>query len=284
MKNIYHLLVTCADKPGIIATISSFLWQKGANIIELDQYSTDPSGGTFFLRLAFELVWSPSQIIALQNEFNTQIAIPLNMDWQLITANKKKQLAILVSKHEHALLELLWNWQKGELFADIQCIISNHRDLETTVTHLGLPYFYIPINPHSKADAEAEILSLIEGKIDCLVLARYMQILSPEFIARFPNKIINIHHSFLPAFIGADPYQQAYDRGVKIIGATAHFVTAELDAGPIIEQDIAHVSHKHQRGELQRLGRDIERRVLLRAIRWFIEDRIIVYGNKTVVF
>lgn len=284
MHNTYHLLVTCHDKSGIVAKISNFLFDLGANIIELDQYSTDPSGGTFFLRLAFELESSTTVIDNIRKQFSTQIAEPLSMTWQLIHAGTKKRVAIFVSKHEHALLELLWSWQKNELHMDIPLVISNHSDLEKTVSDLGIAYHHIPVDKTNKLVAEAKALALLEHNIDGVILARYMQIISANFISQFPNKIINIHHSFLPAFVGADPYQQAYERGVKIIGATAHFVTEELDAGPIIEQDVAHVSHKQHKDELRRIGRDIERRVLLKAIRWFTEDRIIVHGNKTVVF
>jgi formyltetrahydrofolate deformylase len=280
----YHLLVTCRhDKPGIVSCISNFLHHRQANIIELDQYSTDPTRGTFFLRLVFELL-ANTTFLSLSNTFETEVAIPLNMEWQLTQHEQKKRLAILVSKHEHALIELLWNWQKNELLADIQGVFSNHPDLRATVESFGLPFYHIPVDKKDKAQSESILLKQLLGQVDGIILARYMQILSEHFIAHFPNRIINIHHSFLPAFVGADPYQQAYDRGVKIIGATAHFVTAELDAGPIIEQDIAHVSHKQSRDDLRRLGRDIERRVLLKAVRWFTEDRIIVDGNKTVIF
>lgn len=283
-NNKYHLLVTCNDKAGIVAKISNFLFQHNANIIELDQYSTDPSGGIFFLRLVFEVSASQAEIEQLKTQFLTEIAVQYEMKWYLTPAQQKKRLAILVSKHQHALLEVLWSLQNGELQAEIPYVISNHPDLENTVRQFGLEYHHITVDKDNKAKSEAAILNLVKDKVDGIVLARYMQILSADFLAHFPNKIINIHHSFLPAFIGADPYQQAYDRGVKIIGATAHFVTPDLDAGPIIEQDVVHVSHKQHKDELRRIGRDIERRVFLRAIRWFTEDRIIVYGNKTVVF
>ena len=192
-------------------------------------------------------------------------------------------MALMVSKMDHALLELLWRWRNGELNADITCVISNHEDAEGAVSTFGVPFHYVPMTPTTKEAAETQQLGLLDG-VDLVVLARYMQILSPGFVERFPSRIINIHHSFLPAFAGARPYHQAWDRGVKVIGATAHYVTSALDEGPIIEQDVARVSHRHAPGDLVSLGRDIERNVLARAVRWHLDDRVIVWGNKTVVF
>jgi formyltetrahydrofolate deformylase len=189
-----------------------------------------------------------------------------------------------VSKHDHALMELLWRATRNELPGRVTMVISNHRDAEPAVTALGVPFHHVPVTPATKAESEARILALLEGQADVVALARYMQIVSPAFISHFPNRIINIHHSFLPAFVGANPYQRAFDRGVKLIGATAHYVTEELDAGPIIEQDVGRVSHRDSVRDLIELGRDLERRVLANAVRWHLEDRILVHGNKTVVF
>jgi len=206
------------------------------------------------------------------------------MEWRFAYAEEPKKMALLVSRYDHALLEVLWRWSRGELPAKVSMVISNHPDLEPAVRAFGLPYHHVPVSKENKAEAEASILELLEGQADLVVLARYMQILSADFVSRFPHRIINIHHSFLPAFVGASPYRQAYERGVKLIGATAHYVTEELDQGPIIEQDVARVSHRHSVEDLVELGRDLERQVLARAVRWHLEDRIIVHGNKTVVF
>jgi formyltetrahydrofolate deformylase len=206
------------------------------------------------------------------------------MEWSLSLAAKRKKVAILVSKHDHAMLELLWEWRRGDLPCEITQVISNHQDLAAAAQSLGVPFHVVPNSRETRGQAEARMARLLEGETDLLVLARYMQVLSPDFVARFPSRIINVHHSFLPAFAGADPYRQAWDRGVKIVGATAHYVTAELDAGPIIEQDVARVSHRHSVDDLRRMGRDLERRVIARAVRWHCEDRVIVHENKTVVF
>jgi formyltetrahydrofolate deformylase len=205
------------------------------------------------------------------------------MEWRLEPASARKALAVLVSKHDHALLELLWAWRRGDVAADIRVVISNHPDLEAAVASFGVPFHVVPNAPPIRDEAERRMLALLDG-IELVVLARYMQIVSPAFVGRFPHRIINIHHSFLPAFAGADPYRQARDRGVKIVGATAHYVTPDLDAGPIIEQDIGRVSHRHSVADLRRMGRDLERRVLVRAVQWHCEDRLIVHENKTVVF
>lgn len=206
------------------------------------------------------------------------------MDWRLSYASDKKRMAILVSKHDHALMELLWRTMRGNLPATIPMVISNHEDLRGEVERFGIPYHHVPVNAENKLNAYAEMADMLDGKVDLIVLARYMQVLSPEFVARFPQQIINIHHSFLPAFVGANPYLQAWQRGVKLIGATSHYVTDELDQGPIIEQNVHRVSHRHSAEELKALGQDVERNVLLRAVQWHLEDRVIVDGNKTVVF
>jgi formyltetrahydrofolate deformylase len=206
------------------------------------------------------------------------------MEWRLGLASERKRLALLVSRHDHAMMEVLWQWQRGDLRADIAMVISNHPDLGDAVRAFGVPFHHVPNSRERRPDAEAEMIRLLDGRADLLVLARYMQIVSPGLVDRWHGRIINIHHSFLPAFVGADPYRQAYERGVKIVGATAHYVTAELDAGPIIEQDVARVSHRNDVDDLKAMGRDLERRVLARAVKWHCEDRVLIHGNKTVVF
>ena len=279
-----RLLITCPDKPGIVAAVTSLLYNHGANITALDQHSTDPEGGTFFMRLEFQTPHMDISRPALERSFQDRVASQYNMDWTISYAAYRKKVAILVSRHDHALLEILWRWSRGELPAVVTGVISNHPDLCESVETFGVPFHHVPVTPETKTAAEARILDLLEGQVDLVVLARYMQVLTPRFVERLPNRIINIHHSFLPAFAGADPYRQASDRGVKLIGATAHFVTSALDEGPIIEQDVIRVSHRHSVSDLRDLGRDIERTVVARAVKWFLEDRIIVHGNKTVVF
>jgi formyltetrahydrofolate deformylase len=243
----------------------------------------DPDGGMFFMRVEFDLADLEQRLTALQEDF-TRVADRFAMRWSVYRANRRKRIAIFVSKEDHALLELLWQWQAGDLDAEISMVISNHDDMRGLVESFGIPYHHIPVTPDTKAEAEKKQLELTAGKADLIVLARYMQIVSPKFIEHYPNRIINIHHSFLPAFVGGKPYQQAYDRGVKLIGATAHYVTEELDGGPIIEQDVQRVSHRDNVGDLKRMGRHIERIVLARAVKWHVEDRVLVYQNKTVVF
>lgn len=278
------LLITCADRPGVVATVASFLYNHGANITRADEYSTDPEGGRFFMRLEFTTPHLDVTRAALEDSFRRVVAERFGMEWRMNYSSERKRMALMVSKQDHALMELLWRWRRGEIDAEATLVISNHPDLEATVAPFGLPFHHVPVTPETKAEAEARLLELLHGQADLIVLARYMQILSPELVARFPARIINIHHSFLPAFVGANPYRRAYERGVKLIGATAHYVTAELDGGPIIEQDTLRVSHRHSVRELRALGQDIERHVLARAVRWHVEDRVLVHGNKTVVF
>lgn len=278
-----RLLITCPDRPGIVAAVSNFLLNHGANITALDQHSTDPEGGLFFMRLEFQTPHLDVSREILEKAFAERVAARFEMNWRIAYAADLKKVAILVSKYDHALLELLWRHSNRELPCHLTQVISNHPDLRLEVERFGIPYHHVPVEKDHKEEAEAHMLELL-GDTDLVVLARYMQILTPQFVARYPNRIINIHHSFLPAFVGANPYKQAYTRGVKIIGATAHYVTEALDEGPIIEQDVARVSHRHDVAELVRLGRDLERNVLARAVQWHLEDRIIVYGNKTVVF
>lgn len=279
-----RLLIACPDRPGIIAKVTTFLKDNQANITDLDQHSTDPAGGSLFMRLEFQSNDLDKLRKQFESSFESDVAKSFNMDWKIHFAANLKRMAIFVSKYDHAFLEILWRWSRQELPISIPFIVSNHIDLKHSADHFNIPFHHVPVTPQNKQEAEAKILALCEGKVDGIILARYMQILSENFVSHYPNKIINIHHSFLPAFIGANPYQQAYDRGVKLIGATAHYVTQDLDMGPIISQDVVRVSHRLNADKLRDLGRDIERTVLARAVKSHVEDRIIVDGNKTIVF
>jgi formyltetrahydrofolate deformylase len=283
-KNIRaRMLISCPDKAGIVAAVSQFLYEQGANIVQSDQYTMDPEGGMFFMRIEFDLQDLEQRLASLQEDF-TRVADRFLMRWSIFRAARRKRIAIFVSKEDHCLVELLWQWQAGDLDAEISMVISNHDDMRKLVESFGIPYHHVPVTAETKAEAEQKQRELTAGKIDLIVLARYMQIVSPKFIEQYHNRIINIHHSFLPAFVGGKPYQQAYNRGVKLIGATAHYVTEELDGGPIIEQDVQRVSHRDNVNELKRMGRHIERIVLARAVKWYVEDRLLVYQNKTVAF
>ncbi|NEZ43023.1 formyltetrahydrofolate deformylase [Paenibacillus alvei] len=282
-RNRARMLISCPDRAGIVSAVSKFLYEHGANIVQSDQYTMDPEGGMFFMRIEFDMEQLDGKLSQVKSEFES-IASEFNMQWRISRVSKKKRIAIFVSKEDHCLVELLWQWQAGDLDAEIAMVVSNHSDMKEYVESFGIPYVYIPVDPNNKPEAERKQLDAVEGKADLIVLARYMQIISPKFIEKYPNQIINIHHSFLPAFVGGKPYQQAYNRGVKLIGATGHYVTEELDGGPIIEQDVQRVTHRADVNELKRIGRTIERVVLARAVHWHIEDRILVYQNKTVVF
>ncbi|ADM69110.1 Formyltetrahydrofolate deformylase [Paenibacillus polymyxa E681] len=282
-ENRARMLVSCPDGPGIVATVSRFLYEHGANIVQSDQYTMDPSGGMFFMRIEFDLPNLSATQPQLEQDF-AAVAEQFRMEWTISAVSRKKKLAIFVSKEDHCLVELLWQWQAGDLDADISLVVSNHPDMKEYVESFGIPYHHIPVTADTKPEAERRQLEVIGEDIDVIILARYMQIISPKFIEHYRNRIINIHHSFLPAFVGGKPYAQAYNRGVKIIGATAHYVTEELDGGPIIEQDVQRVSHGDDVNELKRIGRTIERVVLARAVKWHAEDRILVHENKTVVF
>ncbi|WP_027721627.1 formyltetrahydrofolate deformylase [Maridesulfovibrio zosterae] len=279
-----YLTVTCKDQPGIVAAVSGFLFSKKANIIHSDQHSSDPVGGRFFLRMKFHLNGIEETIDDFKQEFANTVAAKFVMDWSLNPAWIRKRTAILVSKFDHALMDLLWRAKRDELFTDITMVISNHPDLREAVESFGVKFHHVPVDKNKKEESEEKIINLMGNDTDLVILARYMQILTPKLINAYPNKIINIHHSFLPAFVGADPYRRAGERGVKLIGATAHYVTEELDQGPIIEQDVIRVSHRHDIEELKILGRDIERQVLSRAVKWHLTERVLVDGNKTVVF
>ena len=266
----------------MIAAISSFIAMHDGNILSADQYVSD--SGTFFMRLEIE-----GEGFGLGREEFAGAFAPLarrhGMRWRVSHTDIPKRMAILVSRYDHCLIDLLWRWDAGELKAQIPLVVSNHPDLASRTEIYGIPFYHLPVTKETKVEQEGKILDLLyEHGVDVVVLARYMQILTPKFIAAYPARIINIHHSFLPAFAGADPYRRAHERGVKTIGATAHYVTEELDAGPIIHQDVAHVTHRDTVEDLVSLGREVERRVLARAVRWHLEDRILVDGNRTVVF
>ncbi len=282
--NTARLLISCPDRRGIVAAVSQFLFAHGANIIDSDQHSTDPEGGRFFMRQEFYLEGLDLSRSQFEKAFQDVIAAPFEMEWRVWYASDPKRMAILCSKYDHCLLDVLWRVRRGEFDAEIPMVISNHADLEADVKSFNIPFHVVPVIDGDKATSEKQILELLRGQCDLIVLARYMQILSCEWLDGVGVPVINIHHSFLPAFVGANPYRSAWQRGVKIIGATAHYVTAELDAGPIIEQDVGRVSHSDEVKALTRVGRDIERSVLARAVKAHLEDRVIVYGNKTVVF
>jgi formyltetrahydrofolate deformylase len=276
------LLISCPDQKGLVAKIASFIYSNGGNIIHADQH-TDFTAGLFLTRLEWQLEGFnlPRELIA--PAFNA-IAQPLQANWQLHFSDDLPRIAIWVSRQDHCLYDLLWRQRAGELTAKIPLIISNHPHLQPIAEQFGIDYYHLPISAETKVAQESKQLDLLRHyNIDLVVLAKYMQILSPEFVSQFPN-VINIHHSFLPAFAGANPYHRAYERGVKIIGATAHYVTEDLDEGPIIEQDVARVSHRDQVEDLIRKGKDLERIVLARAVRLHLQNRVLVYGNRTVVF
>ena len=276
------LLVSCPDRPGLVAKIANFIYANGGNIIHADQH-TDFTTGLFLTRIEWQLEGFNLPREVISTAF-TAIAKPIEAHWQLHFSDSIPRLAIWVTKQNHCLLDLLWRQKAQELPAQIPLIISNHPNLKYIVEQFELDFHYIPITKETKSEQEAKQLELLKQyQIDLVVLAKYMQILSADFVANFPN-IINIHHSFLPAFAGANPYQRAYERGVKIIGATAHYVTKDLDEGPIIEQEVTHVSHRDTVGDLIRKGKDLERLVLARAVRLHLQNRVLVYGNRTVVF
>jgi len=278
-----RLLISCPDRPGIVAAVSSFLSEVGTNIVSSHQHSTDPQGGTFFMRMEF----TPDglSLEQLRQRFAEQVGEPFAMDWQMWDTSRRKRMAILVSRYDHCLLDLLWRWRRDQLSADVVAVVSNHPDLQADVEAFGIPYHHVPVLRGEKSAAETRQLDLLAAHdVDVVVLARYMQIISAGFLQQVGVPVINIHHSFLPAFAGAGPYERAKERGVKLIGATAHYVTEELDAGPIIEQDVIRVTHRDSAADLTRLGADIERTVFARAVQWHSEDRVLLHGNTTVVF
>lgn len=283
-RDIGRLVVSCLDGPGIVAKVSTFLHHHGANIIQSDQYSTGPVGGRFFLRVEFHLPDLTDRLPQLQRDFASEIATVLDATFRLRDATATTRVAVFVSRYDHCLLDLLWRTRRGELPMQVAQVVSNHADLAGDVAGFGVPFEHIPVTRETKPVAEQRQLELLRGRVDLVVMARYMQILSGEFLELVGVPVINIHHSFLPAFAGAGPYERAKERGVKLIGATAHYATEDLDEGPIIEQDVVRVSHRASAAELTRRGADIERTVLARAVAWHCEDRILVNGRTTVVF
>jgi len=288
MKSSAILLISCPDRKGEVATIADFVYRHGGNILHADEHA-DEESGLFLMRVEFDpkdfdIDLSQKDLADFSRNFSP-VAETFAMKWRLAQSSRRQRMIIFVSKYDHCLVDLLYRQQSGELACDIPLIISNHPDNQAVADFYKIPYAVISVTKENKTDAEDRIHSLIEEhQPDFMVLARYMQILSNEFVNRYPQRIINIHHSFLPAFVGARPYHQAFERGVKLIGATSHYVTEVLDDGPIIEQDVVRVSHRDTVDDLIRKGRDLEKVVLSRAVRLQVENRILVYGNKTVVF
>jgi formyltetrahydrofolate deformylase len=297
MKDSAVLLISCPDRKGLVARVSTMLYERGANILHADQHQ-DHGLGLFFMRVEWALngqaegeadADSGSETVSFDlEEFKAAfapLAAELEMRWKLSTSARRPRVALFCSQYLHCMADLLHRWRTGELLCEIPLIISNHKDVENLAAFYGIPFEHVPVTAATRAQAEARHLELLDkNEIDLVVLARYMQILSPDFVSHFPAEIINVHHSFLPAFTGAKPYHAAHARGVKLIGATSHYVTEVLDDGPIIEQDVARISHRDQVEDLVARGRDLERMVLSRAVRWHLDRRILCYGNKTVVF
>ena len=278
------MLIHCPDEKGIILSVTNFISRNNGNIVDLDQY-VDSERKTFFMRVEWTLNDFSIQRENISTQFDSSLAVKYQMQHTIYFKDEKIRMALMVSKMDHCFNDILSRHKSGEWNVEIPLIISNHPDMQETADRFGIPYYYIPVSKQNKVEQEKKKLQLLsEHNIEFVVLARYMQILSEDFIKDYPNKIINIHHSFLPAFPGAKPYHSAHERGVKIIGATSHFVTAELDAGPIIGQDVAHVSHKDSVADLVRKGRDIEKVVLSRAIWYFVNRRILSFDNRTVIF
>jgi formyltetrahydrofolate deformylase len=277
------LLLSCRDRIGLVSRISHFIFERGGNILDLDEH-VDPVEKIFFIRISWDMKNFSIPPGELEDAFRP-LAKEFNATWKIKFEGRNLKTAIFVSKYDHCLREILWRHSLGEFKMEIPLIISNHPDLESIAQRYHIPFFIFPIDPKNKVLQEERELELMESnKIDTIVLARYMQILSSKFVQKYPNQIINIHHSFLPAFIGSKPYDQAYDRGVKIIGATSHYVTEDLDEGPIIEQDIIRISHKDTVKDLIRKGRDLERRILVQSLMYHTEHRILVHGKKTIIF
>jgi formyltetrahydrofolate deformylase len=277
------LLVSCPDRKGLVAALAQLLYGHGCNILDADQH-TDQTAGMFLQRIRFDLRELHTDKVTLERGIS-EMAARFQLTWRLAYEADRKRIALFVSKYDHCLYDLLLRHRAGELPCDIALVVSNHPDLGGVAAQFDVPFHVFTIDPQNKrAQEEAQWALLDAERIELVVLARYMQILSPEFVARYPNRIINIHHSFLPAFVGSKPYHRAYERGVKLIGATAHYATGDLDEGPIIEQDVIRASHRDAIDDLVRKGRDLEKVALARAVKWHVEDRILVYGNKTVVF
>lgn len=281
MTSDFILTLSCPDRIGIVAAVAGFLAGRQGNILASAQYN-DLETGRFFMRVQFEM---PVELAALRDSFGSEVAAPFGMDWNVSDGASRPRLLVLVSKFGHCLNDLLYRFGSGLLKADIAAVVSNHRDFYRLAASYDVPFHHLPVGPDSKAQQEAKLFELVEEqRIDCIVLARYMQVLSADFCSRMPGRVINIHHSFLPSFKGAAPYTQAHRRGVKLVGATAHYVTADLDEGPIIEQDVTRVDHTMTPDELMAAGRDVECSVLARAVRYHVERRVLLNGHKTVVF
>ena len=277
------LLISCPDQRGLVARIAQFIYENGGNIVHSDHH-TDSASGLFLMRVEWELDGFRVAREEIPKAFGA-LAVSLRLEWELHFTDRPNRLAIFVSRQSHCLYDLLWRHSAGELPAELAVVASNHADLRPVVERFGIPFAEFPITPDTKLEQEQrEIELLARHGVDLVVLARYMQVLSPQFVECYPHRMINIHHSFLPAFVGSRPYHQAHERGVKLIGATSHYVTAELDEGPIIEQDVVRISHRDTVEDLIRKGRDLERVVLARAVRFHLEHRILPYGRKTVVF
>lgn len=283
MKNTAILLITCPDRKGLVATIADFIFRHNGNILHADEHG-DAESDLFLMRVEFDAAGFDFPLTEFVTHFSS-IAEKYEMQWRLAQSSYRPKMAILVSKYDHCLVDLLYRHQSGELACEIPLVISNHPDNRPIADFYKIPFAVVPVPKDDKRGAEQKILALLRQHApDFLVLARYMQVLSEEFVEKYPQRIINIHHSFLPAFVGAKPYHQAFTRGVKLIGATSHYVTNVLDDGPIIEQDVVRVSHRDTLDDLLQKGRDLEKVVLSRAVRWHIENRVLLYGNKTVVF
>jgi formyltetrahydrofolate deformylase len=292
MRDSAVLLIDCPDRKGLVARVSGLLYEHGANILHADQHQ-DHGLGLFFMRVEWSLELPGGNGSAAPGRFDLDsfnanfapLAAELGMHWTLTASARRPRVALFCSQYLHCMADLLYRWHTGELDCEIPVIVSNHREVERLAAFYGIPFEYVPVTAETRAAGEARQLELLaRHDIGLVVLARYMQILSPEFVARYPAGVINVHHSFLPAFTGARPYHAAHTRGVKLIGATSHYVTAVLDDGPIIEQDVARISHRDQVEDLVARGRDLERIVLSRAVRWHLDRRILCYGNKTVIF
>jgi formyltetrahydrofolate deformylase len=287
MKDTAVLLIDCPDRKGLVARVASLLYEHGANILHADQHQ-DHALGLFFMRVEWALEPqsgdSSFDLDGFESAF-APLALELDMRWKLFGNGQRPRVALFCSQYLHCMADLLHRWRSGELICEIPLIVSNHRTVEKLAQFYEIPFEFVPVDPVKRSAAETQQLDMLErNRIELVVLARYMQILSPAFVERYPAAIINVHHSFLPAFTGARPYHAAHERGVKLIGATSHYVTEVLDDGPIIEQDVARISHRDQVEDLVARGRDLERLVLSRAVRWHLHRRILCYGNKTVVF
>ena len=283
-----RLLIGCADRPGIVAAVSGFLFERGANIVSSHQYSSDPTGGRFFLRTEFFLEGLGERSRRAERErleeSRREVADRFEMDWEIRWWGERRRIAVLVSRHDHCLLDLLWRWRRGELDAEIVTVISNHPDLREETEAAGVPYHHVPVEPGAKQQAEAAMLELLTAGPSCSCWPATCRSSAATSWQRVGMPTINIHHSFLPAFAGANPYRRAHERGVKLIGATAHYVTEQLDDGPIIDQEVVRVDHRQSAEELERVGRDVERLVLARAVSLHLDDRVIIDGRRTIVF